>query len=216
MLLRVIPLAPDARGGTWVLPGSLAACSGCSTPLSWTADNRVLSIPVYKELIFLDTTRPSGQMLAASRVVPFDGYSGKAATGITYACFPEAMVMSLDGTTLTCGGSPSTDYGDKTQAVGIVTISARTGVPLGFMPMQRYNAWVSGHYALLYWASLAGARTYVAIPADFGTPQQPIRAPRLPASLTVWQDGKAAGSIPVPADIAPDYAGYLAPYSVAW
>jgi hypothetical protein len=111
MLLRVIPLAPGVRGGTWVLPGSLAACSGCSTSLSWTADNRVLSIPVRKELIFLDTTKPSGQMLAASRVIPFDGYSGKATTGITYACFPETMVMSLDGTTLTCGGSPSTDYG---------------------------------------------------------------------------------------------------------
>jgi hypothetical protein len=126
------------------------------------------------------------------------------------------MVMSLDGTTLTCGGSPSTDYGDKTQAVGVVTISTRTGVPLGFMPMQRYNAWVSGHYALLYWASPTGARIYVAIPAYFGTPQQPLRARRMPASLTVWQDGKVAGSIPVPADIGAASAGALAANSVAW
>jgi hypothetical protein len=107
-----------------------------------------------KDLIFLDTARPSGELLAASRVVTF---TGKTPAGITYACFTSA-VMSLDATTMTCAGAPSTDDGYKVQSVGIVTISARTGVPLRYMPMQRYNAWVTEHVAMLYWASPTGGR----------------------------------------------------------
>jgi hypothetical protein len=210
MAVHVIPLAPGVHGGTWVMPGSLSPGLGGTVSLSWTADNRVLSIPVWKDLIFLDTTKPAGDLLAASRVIPFAGYSGKAATGITYACH-DSLVISLDGLTLTCGGSPSTDYGDKAQAVGIVTISARTGVPQGFMPIQRYNAWVTAHYALLYWASPAGARIYIAIPRDA------LHERGMPAGLTVWRDGKMAGTIPVPADIGGGpYPSDPLAHSVAW
>jgi hypothetical protein len=56
-----------------------------------------------------------------------------------------------------------------------------------------------------------------ALPWNFGTPSQPVRAARMPASLTVWQDAKVAGVIPVPADIGGVYAaGALVANSVSW
>ncbi|MCW2932739.1 MAG: hypothetical protein JWM19_3701 [Actinomycetia bacterium] len=199
LVVHVTPLVPGAHGGTWVLPGSLATGTMRNPALSWASDERTLSVATWQDLIFLDTARPSGELLAASRVVPF---TGKTPAGTTYACFGSA-VMSLDATTMTCAGAPSTDDGFKVQSVGIVTVSARTGVPLRYIPMQRYNAWVTEHGAILYWASPAGAADYVAIPTDI----QPVRG--FPASLTVWRDGKVAGKIPWPATAATGVPVYL-------
>jgi hypothetical protein len=189
MVVHVTPLVPGAHGGTWVLPGSLAMSGMRNPTLSWAGDERTLSVATWKDFIFLDTARPSGELLAASRVVPF---TGKTPAGTTYACFGSA-VMSLDATTMTCAGAPSTDGGYKLQSVGIVTISARTGVPLRYMPMQRFNAWVTGHFAVLYWASPTGADEYIASPTGFASGRA------TPPSLTLWRDGKVAGKIPWPA-----------------
>lgn len=193
MLLHVIPLAASARGGTWVLAGSLANGYMRNPLLSWTADNRVLSIGTWKDFIFLDPAKPSGDLLAASRVVPF---TGKTPTGTTYSCEYTGGIISLDGTTITCAGSPSTDDGYKSQSIGVVIISARTGVPLRYLPIQRFNAWVRGHSVNLFWTSPAEAGTVIAIPRDIRQYKTVL------TSLTVWRHGKVAGTIPWPADVA--------------
>jgi hypothetical protein len=192
-LVHVTPVAPGVRGGTWILPGRLAMGGMRNPVLSWTADNRVLSIATWQDYIFLDPAKPSGDLLAASRVVPF---TGKAPTGITYSCGATGAVMSLDGTTMTCGGSPSTDDGRMLQSIGILTISARTGRPLHYLPIRRYGAWVSGPVAYLAWASPAESGTYIALPLDSRQPPKP------PGRLTVWRHGKVAGTIPLAKDIA--------------
>ena len=100
--------------------------------------------------------------------------------------------MSVDATTMTCAGGFSTDSGYKVQSVGIVIISARTGIPLRYIPIQRFHAWVTGHAAVLFWASPTGADNYIAIQTDFANDD------KAPAGLTVWRDGKVAGTIPWP------------------
>jgi hypothetical protein len=207
MLVHITPVAPGARGGTWVLPGSLAMGYMRNPALSWTADNRVLSIATWKDFIFLDPAKPSGDLLAASRVVPF---TGKAPTGITYSCGPSGAVMSLDGATMTCGGSPSTDDGFKLQSIGIITISARTGVPLHYLPIRRYGAWVSGPTVNLYWASPTEAGTYIALPWNYR------QLPKVPVSLTAWRHGKVAGTIPLTRDVAPPVFSFRGPGYLAW
>jgi hypothetical protein len=106
LVVHVTPLVPRARGGTWVLPGGLATGAMRNPTLSWGADERTLSVATSGDLIFLDTARPSGELLAASRVVPF---TGKVPDGPTYAC-GGSPVMGLDATTMTvpmAGSSPS-------------------------------------------------------------------------------------------------------------
>jgi hypothetical protein len=208
MVVHITPVTPGARGGQWVLPGSLAMGDMRNPVLSWSADNRVLSVATWKDFIFLDPAKPSGDLLAASRVVPF---TGKAPTGITYACDSSA-VMSLDGKTMTCGGSPSTDGNVKVQSVGVITISARTGVPLHYRPIRRYGAWVTGAYMDLYWASPAEAGTYIGLPLG---PR--ISGPfKAPVSLTVWRQGKVAGTIPYVADLGSLLLTYRGRVFVAW
>ena len=198
LVVHVTPLVPGAHGGTWVLASRLGMSVNLLT-LSWAADERTLSVASWKDFIFLDTARPSGDLLAASRVVSF---TGKTPGGPTYACFG-SEVMSLDATTMTCAGAPSTDGGYRLQSVGIVTISARTGVPLHYMPMQRYDTWVTEHSASLYWASPTGADEYIASPWGFGSERA------TPPSLTLWRDGKVAGKFPWPAGTT-GYQGYFA------
>jgi hypothetical protein len=193
MLVHVTPLAPGARGGDWVLPGSLASGYMRNPTLSWTADNRMLSIATWKDYIFLDPAKASGDLLAASRVVPF---TGKTPTGTTYSCGYTGGLISLDGTTMTCAGSPSTDDGFKAQSIGIVTISARTGAPLRYLPIQRFNAWVSGHSVALFWASPTDAGTVIAVPRDLTQLNKTF------TSLTIWRHGKVAGTIPWPRDLS--------------
>jgi hypothetical protein len=191
MVVHVTPLAPGTHGGTWVLPGGLALSSMRNPVLSWAADDRTLSVATWKDLIFLDTARPSGALLAASRVVPF---TGKVPEGPTYTC-SGSPVMSVDAKTMTCTGAFSTD-GYKVQSIGIVIISARTGIPLRYIPIQRFHAWVTGHYAALYWASPTGAENYITISVDTESVAKVL------PSLTLWRDGKVAGTIPWPADVA--------------
>ena len=195
MVVHVTPLVPGARGGTWVLPGSLAQGDMRNPTLTWAADERTLSVATWRDFIFLDTARPSGALLAASRVVPF---TGKVPDGPTYVCIG-SPVMSLDATTMTCAGAFSTDDGYKVQSVGIVIISARTGIPLRYLPMQRFHAWVTDQSAFLYWASPTGAEDYIADSRDF------VNGRSAPPSLTLWVDGKAAGKFPWPASFSDMY-----------
>ena len=176
--------------------------------LSWTADNRVLSIATWKDFIFPDPAKPSGDLLAASRVVPF---TGKAPTGITYTCGATGAVLSLDGKTMTCGGSPSTDDGIKVQSTGVITISARTGVPLHYTPVRRYGAWVTGAYMDLYWASPAEAGTYIGLPLELNNRQAKAAA----TSLSVWRHGKVAATIPFATETG-SLIWFVGRNSVAW
>jgi hypothetical protein len=176
--------------------------------LSWTADNRVLSVSTWKAYIFLDPAKPSGDLLAASRVVPF---TGKAPTGITYTCGATGAVLSLDGKTMTCGGSPSTDDGIKVQSTGVITISARTGVPLHYTPVRRYGAWVTGAYMDLYWASPAEAGTYIGLPLELNNRQAKAAA----TSLSVWRHGKVAATIPFATETG-SLIWFVGRNSVAW
>jgi hypothetical protein len=189
LVVHVTPLVPGAHGGTWVSPGSQAMGGPLLPTLSWAGDERTLSVATGKRLIFLDTARPSGELLAASRVVPF---TGKMPAGPTYSCFG-SPVMSLDATTMTCAGAFSTDGGFKSQSVGIVIISARTGVPLRYLLMQRFHASATGHSLGLLWASPTAAEDYVTFQTDFVKPGE------VSGDITVWRDGKVAGKIPWPA-----------------
>jgi hypothetical protein len=192
LVIHVTPLVPGAHGGTWVLPGSLATGGMRGPLLTWAADERTLSIATMQDFIFLDTARPSGELLAASRVVPF---TGKTPAGTPYACFGSA-VMSLDATTMTCAGTPSANLEGKIQSVGIVTISARTGVPLSYMPVQQpYHPWVTGDSLLLYWASPTSPDEYIAFPAFVANGHA------TPPRITVWRNGKLAETIPWPVGV---------------
>ena len=155
----------------------------------------------------LDPAKPTGDLLTASRVVPF---TGKAPTGITYSCGATGAVMSLDGTTMTCGGSPSTDYGFKLQSIGVITISARTGVPLRYLPVRRYGAWVTGPSMIVLWASPSEAGTCIALPWDYH------QLPKMPDRLTVWRHGKVAGTIPLGKDSASRLLSFRGQGYLAW
>jgi hypothetical protein len=111
---------------------------------------------------------------------------------------------------MTCGGSPSTDDGFKLQSIGIITISARTGTPLHYLPIRRYGAWVTGPTVNLYWASPTEAGTYIALPWDYK------QLPKVPASLTVWRHGKVAGTIPFARDSASLLLSYRGHGYMAW
>ena len=67
------PAGAGCGRGNLVLPGGLALGVMRNPVLSWSADDRTLSVATEQDLIFLDTARPSGALLAASRVVRFTG-----------------------------------------------------------------------------------------------------------------------------------------------
>jgi len=198
LVVHVTPLVPGAHGGTWVSPNAQGMGGIPDTTLSWAGDERTLSVATEKRLIFLDTAKPSGGLIPDSRVVPL---TGKMPGGPTYTCLG-LPVMSLDATTMTCAGAFTTDDGYKSQSVGIVIISARSGAPVRYLPMQRFHAWATGHSAVLYWASPTGSEDYIAAPSDFANGHETL------PSLTHWLNGKVAGQFPWPA--SSDDTGYPA------
>jgi hypothetical protein len=215
--VSVLSLIPGGAWRTWQSTFSDGPFIGATEPqydsaevtaLSWTPGSRLLALGIPQEAVLLDTTRPAGDLLKASRqVVLATRLVARLAKGNAFQC-DSPTSLSGDGTALVCFGQleegvyPDLTAPMRVQQAGANAIgrfSAATGklLSLTVLPGSYKDAMFGGlGLGGIAWSSPAG--DVLVTCRTNGQPRLFTGNPKLRTTLVVVSHGTAK-AIPEPA-----------------
>jgi hypothetical protein len=181
LTVRVIPLVPGAAARTWQLAGNNVTTSAAIyglqdlNSLSWSPDGRVLAASYWASAVLIDTTRPSGELLASGKMITLATSPPAGATrGNRLSCQLTGPVLTGGGAELACAATIFRDYPNKGNQPGsphfnpstyknpamvgtaIATFSAATGHLVSLTGLRPYQASAAGSLGGTGWVSPAG------------------------------------------------------------